>query len=108
MDHTDLHALRAQIHQIYAQIDNFQPYSEKLPISDWFAERYGEDDSGDGLEDSSRNATQGGENWLRPEPIPGLKKLKENIKLDLEFLDKVHLYHRVLVGIDIYTVYSLQ
>ena len=108
MDHTDLHALRAQIHQIHAQIDNFQPHSERLPIFDWFAERYGEDDNGEGLEDNSRNPVQGSENWLRPEPIPGLKKLKENIKLDLELLEKVYLYHRMPPGIGIDMVHSLQ
>ncbi|KAF8188042.1 hypothetical protein BJ912DRAFT_904113 [Pholiota molesta] len=74
MAHPELHAIRTLLSQIHDQIANFKPLTARPPILDSSYDFTGE-------------AT--GENqWLHQENVPGLKKLKENIKIDLGVLEK--------------------
>ncbi|TEB26840.1 hypothetical protein FA13DRAFT_1737045 [Coprinellus micaceus] len=72
--HPALHELLRQLQGIYEAVSNFQPNHTRPPILDsslMLAEA--EDDSHPSHQDH----------------IPGLKKLKESLKLDLDGLQKV-------------------
>ena len=77
--HTELQSTRRHLLQIYDAISNFRPLAERPPIID------------SSLDVGSMNdlAEETSNQWLQPEGVPGLKKLKECIKLDLEGLEKV-------------------
>ncbi|KAF5371256.1 hypothetical protein D9758_004239 [Tetrapyrgos nigripes] len=68
---SNLVALRAQLQTIYDSIAQFQPPPRRLPILD------------SSLEFKERDGP-----WIQHENIPGLKKLKETVKVDLDALDK--------------------
>jgi len=70
----DLYTLRAQLQTIYDSISRFQPPPKRLPILD--SSLYFKDEKDQGP-------------WIQHENIPGLKKLKETVKIDLDALDKV-------------------
>ena len=73
--HPALHQLRIQLQSIHDAISNFQPLTSKPPILD---------SSLDIGADSSEEA-----HWLQQEHIPGLKKLRDSVKIDLDVLEKV-------------------
>ncbi|KAE9404314.1 hypothetical protein BT96DRAFT_935693 [Gymnopus androsaceus JB14] len=68
--HPDLRNLRIHLRSIHDSITHFQPPAKKPPILDSSLEV---------AEDT---------HWLQYDNIPGLKKLKESIKIDLDVLDK--------------------
>lgn len=73
--HSDLQQLNGRLQQIHEAISNFQPLSDRPPILDSSL-----DVSTDAGEDSQ---------WLQQEHIPGLKNLRDNVKIDLDVLQKV-------------------
>ena len=73
--HPALRQLRIQLQNIHDAISNFQPLTTKPPILD---------SSLDIGADSSEEA-----HWLQQEHIPGLKKLRDSVKVDLDVLEKV-------------------
>ncbi|KAF9472705.1 hypothetical protein BDN70DRAFT_818263 [Pholiota conissans] len=74
MAHPELHATRALLHHINVQIAHFKPLTARPPILD-------------SSYDNANEVTEENQ-WLHQENVPGLKKLKETIKLDLGALDK--------------------
>ena len=81
--HPDLRLLKSHLQQIYESISYFQPLTPRPPILDSSFEAANE----------SNEESQ----WLKQENIPGLKKLKANIGIDLVALDKVRLIHPLLI-----------
>ena len=75
--HPALQKLRIQLQGIHDSISNFQPSTSKPPILD---------SSLDAASDSSEDGQ-----WLQQEHIPGLKKLRDSVKIDLDVLEKVRL-----------------
>ena len=75
MAHPELQSIREQLLQIHDHILNFKPLTARPPILDSSYE-------------FTNEATEENQ-WLHQENIPGLKKLKESIKIDLGLLDKV-------------------
>jgi hypothetical protein len=73
----ELHLLKSHLQRIHDSIPYFQPLTARPPILDSSFEAANE----------SNDESQ----WLKQENIPGLKKLKENIGIDLVALDKVRL-----------------
>jgi hypothetical protein len=73
--HPALQQLRHQLQSIHDAISNFHPSTSKPPILD---------SSLDIGADSSEDAQ-----WLQQEHIPGLKKLRDSVKVDLDVLEKV-------------------
>jgi len=73
--HPDLQLLKSHLQDIHDSIAYFQPLIARPPILD---------SSFDAAEESNEE-----NQWLKQENIPGLKKLKENTKIDLGILDKV-------------------
>lgn len=73
--HSDLQRLNVRLQQIHEAISNFQPLTERPPILDSSL-----DVNTDAGEDSQ---------WLQQEHIQGLKNLRDNIKIDLDVLQKV-------------------
>lgn len=81
--HPDLQSIRSHLIQIHDAISNFKPLTARPPILDSSCDSTSENDE---------------ENqWLNQEDIPGLKKLKETVKLDLGVLEKVIPWHRPLL-----------
>ncbi|KAF9467151.1 hypothetical protein BDZ94DRAFT_1186166 [Collybia nuda] len=72
--HSGLQQLRTRLQDIYDAISSFQPLTAKPPILDSSL-----DIGGDPSEDGQ---------WLQQEHIPGLKKLRDSIKIDLDVLEK--------------------
>ncbi|KAJ8521488.1 hypothetical protein ONZ45_g1808 [Pleurotus djamor] len=70
--HPDLHVLCAKLQGICSIISDFKPLTPRPPIIDSSLDY---EDTDDG-------------HWLQPEHIPGIKKLREAIKVDLETLEK--------------------
>ncbi|KAL0946124.1 hypothetical protein HGRIS_012389 [Hohenbuehelia grisea] len=68
--HDDLQCLYKRLKDICASISDFQPAPAKPPILDSSLE----------LDDENH--------WLHHENIPGLKKLREAVSMDLETLEK--------------------
>jgi hypothetical protein len=81
--HPDLQLVKSHLQQIYDSISYFQPLTPRPPILDSSFEAASE----------SNEESQ----WLKQENIPGLKKLRENIGIDLVALDKVLLNHPLLI-----------
>jgi hypothetical protein len=80
--HPDLQCIRSRLLQILDDISNFKPLTARPPILDSSCDSTSENNEED--------------QWLNQENIPGLKKLKENIKLDLGVLEKVIPWRRPL------------
>ncbi|KAJ3505958.1 hypothetical protein NLJ89_g7139 [Agrocybe chaxingu] len=74
LPHPDLQEIRSRLLQIHDAISNFKPLTPRPPILD-------------SSFDASNDVTEENQ-WLHQENVPGLKKLKENIKIDLGILDK--------------------
>ncbi len=85
MTTADLQLLKSRLQQIHDSIPYFQPLTARPPILDSSFEATNE----------STEESQ----WLKQENIPGLKKLKENIGIDLVVLDKVLLNSLSLINI---------
>lgn len=79
----DLQLVKSHLQQVYDSISYFQPLTARPPIIDSSFEAASE----------SNEESQ----WLKQENIPGLKKLKENIGIDLVALDKVLLNHLLFI-----------
>lgn len=73
--HPDLQLLRSHLEQIHDAISNFRPLTDRPPIVDSSVEM-----NPDTSEDNQ---------WLQQEHIPGVKKLRESIKVDLDAIEKV-------------------
>ncbi|KAJ3556738.1 hypothetical protein NP233_g11911 [Leucocoprinus birnbaumii] len=71
--HPELQQLRLKLQEIYAASAHFRPLSLKPPI----------------LDSSIENSTESPEEspWTHQEQIPGLRQLRESIRLDLDVLD---------------------
>ncbi len=69
-NHPTLRILRTRLQAIHDSISHFQPPTRRPPIHD---------------SSLDLNDTQ----WLQQDYIPGLRKLKDTIKIDLDVLDKV-------------------
>lgn len=75
--HSGLQQLRTRLQNIHDGISNFQSLTAKPPILDSSLDL---GPGGDPLEDGQ---------WLQQEHIPGLKKLRDSVKIDLDVLEKV-------------------
>ncbi|KAL0569827.1 hypothetical protein V5O48_012136 [Marasmius crinis-equi] len=78
--HPELRQLRLQLQSIHDSIIHFQPPVRNPPILDSALEVIQNPNQND---DKNNN-----NNWLHHENIPGLKKLKDTIRVDLDVLDK--------------------
>ena len=76
--HADLQLVKSHLQQIHDSISYFKPLTARPPILD---------SSYDSTNESNEE-----NQWLKQENIPGLKKLKDNIKIDLAALDKVTFF----------------
>ncbi|PPQ92500.1 hypothetical protein CVT25_010333 [Psilocybe cyanescens] len=74
LPHPELQAIKTRLLQIHDGISTFTPLTARPPILDSSYDA--------GNENNEDNQ------WLQQEIVPGLKKLKENIKLDLSVLEK--------------------
>ncbi|KAF9071438.1 hypothetical protein BDP27DRAFT_1419014 [Rhodocollybia butyracea] len=72
--HPELRNIRDQLKSIHESISHFQPPAKKPPILDSSLEV---------IQNPAEDT-----HWLQHDSIPGLKKLKESIKIDLDVLDK--------------------
>ncbi|KAF7330138.1 hypothetical protein MSAN_02463800 [Mycena sanguinolenta] len=70
--HPELHLLHKKLRNIYEALLNFRPLAGVPPILDSSIDADPNDDG----------------QWLRHENIPGIKKLRESIKFDIDILDK--------------------
>jgi hypothetical protein len=71
-----LYQLRTKLQEIFTASANFHPLSLKPPVLDSSIESL----NNDAPDDSP---------WVHQEQIPGLKQLREHIRLDLDVLGKV-------------------
>lgn len=76
MAHPELQSLLIRLQKIHESLYNFKPLAARPLILDSSLEAGGQDATDDGQ-------------WLQQENIPGLKKLRESVKLDLDVLEKV-------------------
>ncbi|PPQ73273.1 hypothetical protein CVT24_009928 [Panaeolus cyanescens] len=83
--HLDLVNLRVRLQTISEVITQFQPLTPRPPIIDSSYEALGVT-----VNDTNKEGeiNEKGTSWLHPEPIPGLRKLKEDIGIDLGVLEK--------------------
>ncbi|KAI5891412.1 uncharacterized protein SCHCODRAFT_01213723 [Schizophyllum commune H4-8] len=72
--HPELHALRTRLQDILYSIEHFYPPAPRPPIIDSSVEFLG--------------TKQHEEQWLQRRHTPGLKKLKEAVRVDYDVLDK--------------------
>lgn len=72
--HPELQHLRLKLQEIYAASAHFRPLSLKPPILDSSIEK--------------NNESSDDSPWTHQEQIPGLRQLRESIRLDLDVLDK--------------------
>ncbi|KAI4527762.1 hypothetical protein K525DRAFT_263928 [Schizophyllum commune Loenen D] len=72
--HPELHALRTRLQDILYSIEHFHPPAPRPPIIDSSVEFLG--------------TKQHDEQWLQRRHTPGLKKLKEAVRVDYDVLDK--------------------
>ncbi|KAJ6520492.1 hypothetical protein C8R45DRAFT_955347 [Mycena sanguinolenta] len=70
--HPELHGLHKKLRNVYDALLNFRPLAGVPPILDSSIDADPNDDG----------------QWLRHENIPGIKKLRESIKFDIDILDK--------------------
>lgn len=75
--HSGLQQLRTRLQNIHDAISNFQSSTAKLLILDSSLDI---GPGGDPSEDGQ---------WFQQEHIPGLKKLRDSVKIDLDVLEKV-------------------
>ena len=73
--HPELHTLRTRLQDILYSIEHFHPPAPRPPIIDSSVEFLG--------------TKQHEEQWLQRRHTPGLKKLKEAVRVDYDVLDKV-------------------
>jgi len=83
--HPDLQSIRSHLLQIHDAISNFKPLTARPPILD------------SSYDSTNENSEEN--QWLNQENIPGLRKLKEDIKLDLSALEKVIPPPRPLINL---------
>lgn len=91
--HPELRQLRTKLQEIYAASAHLHPLSLKPPI----------------LDSSVVIANEPSEDspWTQQEQVPGLRQLRESIRLDLDVLDKVGraiLLNWALTNFDIHSV----
>ncbi|ESK95966.1 hypothetical protein Moror_7478 [Moniliophthora roreri MCA 2997] len=72
--HPELRQLRAHLQGIHDSISHFQPPAKRPPILDSALEV---------IQNPNEDT-----HWLQHENIPGLKKLRETVRVDLDILDK--------------------
>ncbi|GAW07295.1 hypothetical protein LENED_009274 [Lentinula edodes] len=72
--HPELRSLHSHLLSIHDSISHFQPPVKRPPILDSSLEV---------IQNPAEDT-----HWLQHDNIPGLKKLKESIKVDLDALDK--------------------
>ncbi|KAJ7094029.1 hypothetical protein B0H15DRAFT_882348 [Mycena belliarum] len=72
--HADLHLLKSTLRTIHQTLADFSPPAARPPILD------SSTPAGDDAADDAH--------WLKPEPLPGLKQLREAIKIDLDLLER--------------------
>ncbi|KAJ7625009.1 hypothetical protein DFH06DRAFT_745683 [Mycena polygramma] len=74
--HPELHPLNATLRSIHESLSNFRPLAVRPPILDSSTEAItGQDSTDDGQ-------------WLQQENIPGLKQLRDSVKIDLDVLER--------------------
>lgn len=73
--HPALQQLLLQLQSIHDAISNFQPSTSKPPILDSSL-------------DIGAVSNEDGQ-WWQQEHVPGLKKLRDSVKIDLDVLEKV-------------------
>lgn len=76
--HPELQEVRRHLTEIHDGIAQFKPLTARPPICDASFE-----DAAQSSEVTEQNQ------WLHQESVPGLRKLKESIRIDLGVLDKV-------------------
>ncbi|KAJ6481653.1 hypothetical protein C8R45DRAFT_308403 [Mycena sanguinolenta] len=76
--HTELHCLRATLRSIHESLSDFRPLAARPPVLD---------SSTEAITLSSLESPDDGQ-WLQQENIPGLKQLKDSVKIDLDGLEK--------------------
>lgn len=87
--HTELRDVQRRLQRIYEGISNFQLPPVLYPILD------------SSLEAQTAEANDEGNHWSQQDHIPGLKMLKESLKIDLDGLQKViSLLHNAGFGLD--------
>ncbi|KAL4267490.1 DUF1308 domain-containing protein [Pleurotus pulmonarius] len=72
MAHPELHVLRQTLKDICSLVSQFRPMTPRPPIIDTSLD----------FEPTEEN------HWLQPEQIPGIRKLRDAIQMDLEALEK--------------------
>ncbi|KAJ8700727.1 hypothetical protein PTI98_003725 [Pleurotus ostreatus] len=70
--HPELHALRQTLKDICSLVSEFRPMTPRPPIIDTSLDFEPTEES----------------HWLQPEQIPGIRKLRDAIQMDLEALEK--------------------
>ncbi|KAJ7883289.1 hypothetical protein B0H13DRAFT_2667223 [Mycena leptocephala] len=75
--HPELHPLKSILRSIYESLSNFRPLAARPPILD---------SSTDAIT-GSLDSTDDGQ-WLQQENIPGLKQLRDSVKIDLDVLER--------------------
>ncbi|KAJ7130193.1 hypothetical protein C8R44DRAFT_978347, partial [Mycena epipterygia] len=76
MSHPDLHVLKSSLRSIHESLSNFRPLAVRPPIID------SSTDAAAGLD-----STDDGQ-WLQQENVPGLKQLRDSVKIDLDVLER--------------------
>ncbi|KAJ6505927.1 hypothetical protein DFH09DRAFT_943585 [Mycena vulgaris] len=76
LPHPELHLLHKKLQTVYDALLNFRPLAGTPPILDSSVDADPNDDG----------------QWLRHENIPGIKKLRESIKFDIDLLEKARLF----------------
>ncbi|KAF7366638.1 hypothetical protein MSAN_00921700 [Mycena sanguinolenta] len=76
--HPELHCLRTTLRSIHESLSDFRPLAARPPVLD---------SSTEAITSSSLESPDDGQ-WLQQENIPGLKQLKDSVKIDLDGLEK--------------------
>ncbi|KAJ7165002.1 hypothetical protein C8R46DRAFT_1220146 [Mycena filopes] len=74
--HPELHLLRTVLRSIHDSLANFQPLALRPPILDSSTDALTNPDSADDAQ------------WLQQENIPGLKQLRDSVRIDLDVLER--------------------
>ncbi|KAF8208271.1 hypothetical protein K438DRAFT_1574569 [Mycena galopus ATCC 62051] len=75
--HPELHPLKSILRSIHESLSDFRPLAVRPPILDSSTEAI----------TCPVDSTDDGQ-WLQPENIPGLKQLRDSVKIDLDVLEK--------------------
>ncbi|KAJ7135401.1 hypothetical protein C8R43DRAFT_1203621 [Mycena crocata] len=70
--HPDLHILKSTLGSIHESLSNFRPLAVRPPI----------------LDSSTDAAAELEDGWLQQDNIPGLKQLRDSVKIDLDGLER--------------------